>query len=306
MPQRYAGPIIDAHHHLWDIGMNCHPWLAPKGGDMGGMSGIAPLRRDYLPADYRRDAANQNVVATVHVEASWRPDDCVGETRWLDTLDTDGGIGLTRVVHVPLASADAAALLDEHSALGRVVGVRDILSWHPDPARSFTASGDIMNDPAWRDGLRELGRRGLGFDLMIFPHQVPDAARLIRDFPDQQFILNHCGSPINRDAEGMAAWRAGLKTLAEAPNIAIKVSDLVAYDPDSSVESMRPVILACIEAFGPARSLFASDFPVTGLHASFDETYEAFKTVAAGFSADEQRALFFGNARRLYRVPIDG
>lgn len=306
MPRLYAGPIIDAHHHLWDLGMHCHPWLAVSADDMGGLGDIAPLRNNYLPADYRRDAANQNVVATVHIEASWRPDDCVGETRWLDTLDRSDGIGATRVVHVPLSSPDAPALLDAHIALGDVVGLRDILSWHPDPARSFASDAGKMDDPAWRSGLKALHARGLAFDLMIFPHQAAQALRLAGDFPDLQFVLNHCGSPIDRDAEGMARWRAGLTALAQAPNVAIKISDLVAYDPDWSLESLRPVILHCIDSFGPERSLFASDFPVTGLHATFDQTYDAFKTVVTDFAETEQRALFFENARRIYRVPVDG
>jgi len=74
----YDGPIVDAHHHLWDFGLACHPWLAPDLDQKGGLADLAPLRRDYLPADYRRDAARQNVVATIHVEASWQDDDCVG------------------------------------------------------------------------------------------------------------------------------------------------------------------------------------------------------------------------------------
>ena len=85
--------------------------------------------------------------------------------------------------------------------------------------------------------------------------------------------------------------------------MAIKISDLVAYDHDWTLESLRPVVLHCIECFGVERSMFASDFPVAGLYASFDEVYESFKTIVAEFSADEQRALFFDTARRLYRIP---
>jgi predicted TIM-barrel fold metal-dependent hydrolase len=138
---------------------------------------------------------------------------------------------------------------------------------------------------------------------MLFPGQMPDALRLVRDFPHQLFILNHCGSPIDRDPEGMDAWRTGLRRLGAAPNVAVKISDLVAYDHNWTVGSLRPVVLHCIECFGVERSMFASDFPVASLHASFDEVYESFKTIVAEFSADEQRALFFGTARRLYRIP---
>ena len=302
MATPYSGPIIDAHHHLWDYGMGRHPWLAPASDGHGGLGGLGPLRRDYLPADYRRDAANHDIVATVHIEASWTPDDCVGETRWLETLEKSGGIACRYVAHVPLASPEAERLLAEQAAFRRVVGIRDILSWTPDPARRFAARGDLMDDPGWRSGLRRLREHDLSFDLMIFPNQHGDAARLAADFPDQQFILNHCGSPIDRDAEGMTGWRDGLRKLARQPNVAIKISDLVAYDNDWTLDSLRSVTLHCIDCFGTGRSVFASDFPVAGLHATFDEVWNSFKAITEGFTAEEQTALFHDNARRLYRI----
>jgi len=301
VPDPYSGPIIDAHHHLWDLGLGRHPWLAASAGERGGLGELGPLRRNYLPENYSRDAARHNVVVTVHVEAGWASDDCVGETRWLETLKSRG-VADRYVVHVPLASPQAPALLEAQAAFDRVVGVRDILSWDPDPARRFAARDGIMDDPAWRDGLALLSRHGLSFDLMVFPRQLADAARLATAFPNQQFVLNHCGSPIDRDAEGMRRWRDGLRLLAERDNVAIKISDLVAYDHDWTLDSLRPVVLHCIDCFGPQRAMFGSDFPVAGLHATFDEIYDGFKTIVSNFSADEQAALFFGNARRIYRL----
>jgi len=298
----YSGPIIDAHHHLWDLALDRHPWLAPQADSQGGLGDLEPLRRNYLPADYRRDAASQDIVATVHVEASWTSDDCVGETRWLETLDKTGGVAARYVAHVPLASPDAPALLETQASFPRVVGIRDILSWTPDPARRFAPRGDLMDDPAWRAGLARLRQHDLSFDLMIFPNQLGDAARLADAFAEQPFILNHCGSPIERDAEGMARWRRGLAELGERPNVAIKISDLVAYDNDWTLDSLRPVVRHCIECFGAARAMFASDFPVAGLHASFDEVFDSFKTITADLSADEHASLFYGNARRIYRL----
>lgn len=298
---RYSGPIVDAHHHLWDYGMARHPWLAPDEDGHGGLGGLGPLRRDYLPADYARDAARQNVAATVHIEASWTPEDCVGETRWLETLPKSGGIARRYVAHVPLAAPEAERLIGEQATFARVVGIRDILSWTPDPARRFAARGDLMDDGAWRSGLRRLRHHSLSFDLMIFPNQHGDAARLAADFPDQQFILNHCGSPWDRSPEGMARWREGLRELSRRPNVAIKISDLVAYDNDWTLESLRAVTLHCIDCFGPGRSVLASDFPVAALHATFDEVWDSFKAITADLTAEEQAALFHDNAWRLYR-----
>jgi predicted TIM-barrel fold metal-dependent hydrolase len=298
---RYDGPIIDAHHHLWDLRLDRHPWLVTSAGQRGALGDLAPIRRNYLPADYRRDAARQNVVASVHVEAGWMSDDCLGETRWLETLDKTGGVVERYVVHVPLASPQAPALIEAQARFSRVVGVRDVLSWCDDAARRFAARGDLMDDPQWRAGLARLEPCGLVFDLMVFPNQLAQAEQLVRDFPNQLFILNHCGSPIDRDNDGMRRWREGLALLGHAPNVSVKISDLVAYDHHWTLDSLADVVLHCLECFGTARAMFASDFPVAGLHASFDEVYGAFKVIASQLSADEQRALFFANAARLYR-----
>ncbi|WP_095198062.1 amidohydrolase family protein [Mesorhizobium carmichaelinearum] len=302
MPKPYSGPIVDAHHHLWDLDLGRHPWLAATAGERGGLGELGPLRRNYLPQDFSRDAARHDVVATVHVEAGWASDDCVGETRWLETQDKSQGVAARYVVRVPLASPGAPALIEAQAAFDRTVGVRDILSWDPDPTRRFAARDGIMDEPAWRAGLALLGAHQLAFDLMVFPRQLADAARLAAAFPGQQFVLNHCGSPIDRDAEGMRRWREGLRALARHENVAVKISDLVAYDHNWTLDSLRPVVLHCIDCFGSDRAMFGSDFPVAGLHASFDDIYDGFKTIAADLSTDEQAALFFGNAKRIYRL----
>jgi predicted TIM-barrel fold metal-dependent hydrolase len=298
----YSGPIIDAHHHLWDLDMHRHPWLDAAAAERGGLGDLGPLRRNYLPEDYRRDAARHAIVATVHVEAGWRSDDGVGETRWLETLDKSTGVAAGYVAHVPLASPRVAELIDMQAAFDRVVGIRDILSWDPDPARRFAARDGIMDEKEWRAGLALLAPRNLVFDLMVFSRQLADAARLAADFPEQLFAVNHCGSPIDRDEQGMRRWREGLELLSRRDNVVIKISDLVAYDHDWTLDSLRPVVMHCIDCFGPERAMFASDFPVAGLHASFDEVYASFKEITAGFSEAEQRALFFGTAQRVYRI----
>ncbi len=298
----YAGPIVDPHHHLWDLSLGRHAWLADSAGTVGGLGDLAPIRRNYLPADYRHDAAHQNIVATVHIEAKWDPDDCLGETQWLETLPDKRGVASRIVAHVPLASPTAAALLEVQASSPRVVGIRDILSFHDDPARRFATRGDWMSDPAWRAGLARLARHGLSFDLMIFPQQLAAAARLADDFAGLQFILNHGGSPTDRDEAGMARWRSGMSELGRRPNVAVKISDLVAYDPHWTPDSIRPIVMHCIESFGVERAMFGSDFPVAALHASFDDVYETFKAIVADLSASEQALLFHGNAARFYRL----
>ena len=297
--ERYDGPIIDAHHHLWDLGLGKHAWLA--GGHAG--DELAPLRRNHLAADYERLAREANIVASVHVEANWDPADPTGESRWLDTLERPPGIAERYVAHAALLDPGVEAILEQHAAHGRVVGIREILSWHPDPAKRRLPDKDRMDDPRWRANLARFRELGLSFDLLITPHQFESALRLVAAFPDTAFILNHCASPIDRDAEGMQRWRDGLRQLAAAPNVAIKISDPVAYDPQWTPESLADVIHACIDAFGPERAMFATDYPVAGLHIGFFEWVGIFKDATRGFPAREQAALFADTARRWYRLP---
>ncbi|WEK51856.1 MAG: amidohydrolase family protein [Candidatus Kaistia colombiensis] len=296
--QRYNGPIIDAHHHLWDLRLGKHGWL--EGGHAD--DELAPLRRNHLAADYEALALPENIVASVHIEANWDPVDPAGESRWLDTLERSPGIAARYVAHAALLEPGAEAVLEQHAANGRVVGIREILSWHPDSAKRRMPDNERMDDPRWRANFARFRQHGFSFDLLITPHQFESTRRLVADFPDIAFILNHCGSPIDRDAESMRRWREGLGELAAAPNVAIKISDPVAYDPQWSRESLTEVVLACIDAFGPQRSMFATDYPVADLRIGFAEWIDVFKDATGGFSEAEQSALFEGNARCWYRM----
>jgi predicted TIM-barrel fold metal-dependent hydrolase len=304
MSRPYGGPIVDAHQHLWDLDMNRHPWLRPVGDAIGALGDLTPIQRSYLVDDYRRDAANENVIATVHVEAGWdRSDDPLAEVRWLESLDKSSGVALRYIGFANLATANAAETIDRLADVRRCVGVREMLSWHPtQPVRNFAARAGIADEPSFRRGVSLLSRRGLLLELMLYPYQAEELSRLARSFPDQLFMINHCGSPIDRDAEGMARWKQGLRLLGRLPNISIKISALTAYDPSPTPESLREVTMHCIESFGVDRSMFGSDFPVGRLWTTFDAIFEGFKAIVQNFSEDEQRALFYANARRVYRI----
>jgi predicted TIM-barrel fold metal-dependent hydrolase len=290
----YVGPIVDAHHHFWDLSLDRHPWLRgvtdPK------------LARNCLPADYLGEAAGYDIVASVHVEANWDPADPLGEIAWLDGLEKPAGIAARYVGYADLGDPNVEPLLDAMAAHGRVAGIRQILTWHPDAAKSTIADRHRMADPAWRRGIGMLERRGLSFDLLISPWQAGDALDLARAFPGMRFALNHCGSPFDRSPEGMALWSAGLHALARAPNVVLKVSDLVAYDPDRTEASLRGVLLTCLDAFGPDRCILASDHPVVTRFASFRQTYETFRTVYADLGDGELFDMFAGNAARFYGI----
>jgi predicted TIM-barrel fold metal-dependent hydrolase len=298
----YDGPIIDAHHHLWDISMTKHPWLAPGNGDVQAIGGLESLRSSYLPADYVRDTKRHGVIASVHIEALWDAADPIGETEWLETLDKSGGVAARYVAAAQLGTPAAATALMKQAAYDRVVGVRGILSHHPDAKKSFVASPDIAYDEAWRADVSRLGDLGLHLELMMYPYQAQAVADLASAFPSLQIIVNHCGSPIDRHAEGMQRWRAGLDLIASRKNVALKISNPGAYDPGWTYQSIEAVVLGCINAFGTDRCMFGSDYPVSRLQMTIDEIYSNFKKATSSFPLPDQRALFHDNAMRFYRL----
>jgi predicted TIM-barrel fold metal-dependent hydrolase len=303
MAELYRGPIVDSHTHLWDLGMDRHPWLRPSDA-ASALGDLAPIRKTYLVEDYKRDAANQNVVAAVHVEAGWdRSVDPLDEINWLEGLDKSSGVAVRYIGYADLAAPDAAAGLERLAQVNRCVGVRQMLSWNPaDPARNFAPRSGIAEEPEFRRGVAQLARHRLILELMIYPYQAEEVASLAGAFPKQLFIINHCGSPIERDAEGMVRWREGLRRLGALPNVIIKISALTAYDPSPTSASLAAVVRHCLDCFGVERSMFGSDFPVGRLWTTFDAVFDGFKAIVRYFSADEQAALFHDNARRIFRL----
>ena len=299
----YNGPIIDAHTHLWDLSMDKHPWLRPADGGVQALGGLDKLRESYLVADYLRDTANQPITASVHIEALWDPADPVGETRWLETLDKSSGIATRYIAAAPFGTPAAAEVLEAQAAYPRVTGIRDILSFHPtQPEKSFATCGDKALDPAWQRDIARLPALGLSFELMMYPYQLDQVVGLARAQPDLQLVVNHCGSPIDRDEEGMDRWRAAVRAMGQEPNILLKVSNIAGYDPAPTYESLRAVALHCIESFGTARTMLATDWPVARLATGFDDIYDTFRRITADLTPAEQRALFHDNARRVYRL----
>ena len=268
---------------------------------MASLGNLDFLRSDYLAADYLRDVGETNFAGSVHVEAAWdRGDDPVAETRWLMSIARPFGVAARLVGFVALEAADVAERLAAHRAAGPVVGVRETIRWHPDPARRWAAAG-VLDRADKRRGIAVLARAGMLLEVLMNPYQSEDVARLARDFPGLQIVVNHCASPMDRDAAGLARWRDGLALMASCPNVAIKVSNFGAYAADRSPEGLRGAVMTCVDAFGAGRSMFGTDYPVGRRALGFRENVVGFAAAIADFSADEQRALFHDNARRIYR-----
>jgi predicted TIM-barrel fold metal-dependent hydrolase len=283
-------PIVDAHQHFWDPRANYHPWLCDQPPVAFRYGDYSALRRPYLPADYFADAGGHEVVKTVHVEAEWDPRDPLGETAWVERLRSETGFPTVMVAQAWLDRDDIAAVLERQASFGFVRGIRH----KPRPG--------AMRDARWRARYALLGRHGLRFDLQAPWIELADAAALCRAFSGTPLVLNHTGLPADRSAAGIAGWKRALRLLAECPNTAIKISGLGVPGRRWTPDLNREIVLSAIEVFGVQRAMFASNFPVDGLCASFDEIYSGFREIAQQFSALEQRALFHDNAVRIYAM----
>ena len=292
-------PIVDAHQHFWNIEKNYHPWLRDEPPISFRYGDYSAIRKRYLPDDYFTNVAPHNVVKTVYVEAEWNPSDPIGETRYIADLRREKNFPNVMVAQAWLDRDDCTSVLDQQASFDFVRSVR-----HKPRANSSPkdAAPGGMNDAKWRAGFARLAPLGLHFDLQTPWWHLADAARLACDFPETTIILNHTGLPSDRSAEALGNWQHAIKTLASCPNAMIKISGLGQRNQPWTIEANRVIVLAAIEAFGIARSMFASNFPVDSLCASFDTIFKGFRTIVSDFSASEQRALFHDNAIRIYKM----
>lgn len=318
--------IVDAHHHLFDRA----DWRYSV---------------DEFGADL---AAGHRVVETVYVECreAYRQDGPealkpVGETESVEriaSVHAQGAVRTTRIAAAIVAHADLLLgaevdrVLEAHEAAspGRFRGVRHSAADDPDPA--FVRSGPRprrarLDAPEFRAGFERLAARGLVFDAWVYHPQLPEVLALARAFPQASIVLDHVGGPLGigryalgRD-EHFSNWQRSIKALAAAPNVSAKLGGLGMRfcgfgfhdaprppDSDALARAWRPHIETCIEAFGPDRCMFESNFPVDQLSCSYRTLWNAFKRIAAGCSAEEKADLFSGTARRVYGIcePAEG
>lgn len=296
------GAVVDAHQHFWDLERNPYPWLQDPEPIPFRYGDYSALRRSYLPADYERDVAPYRIVKSVHVEAEWERSDPVAETRWLQALAAREGRPTACVAHAALDRADAPEILAAQAAHPMVRGIRHKPAAAPSAAEARRGAPGSMDDPAWRRGYALLARHGLSFDLQTPWWHMDAAAALAADFPDTRIIVNHTGLPADRSPEGLAGWRHALAQAADAPNVALKVSGLGQPGLPWTEAANVPVIRDAIAIFGVERCLFASNYPVDSLVASYGTILRGFLAAIADRPPAERRMLLHDNAQRIYRL----
>lgn len=294
--------IVDAHHHLW-----LHsrlPWL--QGPAVPRIFGpYEPLRRNYLVDDYLADAAYCGVRRSVFVQANVAPHAEVEEAAWVaETAVRHGPVGAI-VAYADLASPALPERLDALTSIASVRGIRQQLHWHENPAYRYAERPDLMLDPAWQRGLAEVTRRGLLFELQVFPGQFDDALTMVDRFPETRFVLLHAGMPADRSAAGWAFWLDGMRRFAQRPQVEVKLSGLGTFARTCDLAVWEPVITATVDTFGPERCMFGSNFPVEKLWTTYVELLAVFQQAIARYTAHERAWILGRTASRTYALEAD-
>jgi predicted TIM-barrel fold metal-dependent hydrolase len=317
-----ARRIVDPHHHLWD-----------RGGQR--------YMIEEMAADI---ATGHNIVATVYVDCrsmyrahgpeAFRP---VGEVEFANgvaAMSASGSYGNAMICagivgHVNLLLGEGArAVLEAEIAAGggRFRGIRHSSAWDADPnvaGMYATRPKGLLLDTTFRKGFACLAPLDLSFDAWLFHPQIGELTDLARAFPDTKIVLDHCGGPVgigsyaNRREEIFPIWKASIGEIAKCPNVVVKLGGLamrlLGHDfherpkPPSSQElatAWRPYVETCIEAFGPDRCMFESNFPPDKGQCSYQAIFNAFKGIAAQYSEEEKTALFSRAAMDFYRLKL--
>jgi L-fuconolactonase len=282
--------VVDAHVHLWDPARtDWYPYLSGRRQlDLGDVTGMA---RRFDAATHRAESSGWNVEKLVNVAAAVGAH-AIDETLELDRrADAEGGPDAI-VGGLPPADtitiADAVDLIDRQMAASRFRGLRPM-----------GAPGGPLPPP---EVLRALRDRDLVFDLMAHPDELVVAAQGLSPFADLVVVVEHTGWPRSDSDDERAQWLDGMRALADlGSNVHCKLSGLAMPFGTISAGAFAPWIEPAIEAFGVERCFFASNFPVDGLHGTFDELYTAYAEVTAGLDDDARDDLFARNAERVYR-----
>ncbi|HEY1734559.1 MAG TPA: amidohydrolase family protein, partial [Acidimicrobiales bacterium] len=296
-PAPTAHPIVDTHQHLWDRSRFTLPWLAD-----------APetLRRNYLPADYREATRGLDVQKAVYMEVDVTPAQKMAEVDYVVGLGHEQDNPTRGAVVGAVVATDGFADYVRRVAAHKpfVKGMRQVLHVPATPAGTCLAAAFVR-------GIRLLGENGLSFDLCLRPADLGDAIRLSEQAADTKFILDHCGNAdpraFRRGAENPAhdpaAWRRSIDGLARRPNVVCKISGLINRFPSGfTADDLAPVVDHCLDAFGPDRVVFGGDWPVCLTGGSYRQWVEALRQIVSRRPAEDQRKLWAGNARRLYRL----
>ncbi|MFE4616771.1 amidohydrolase family protein [Streptomyces sp. NPDC056747] len=281
----HASPgIVDAHHHVWDLSVRDQDWITG--------TELAPLRRDFSLADLAPEARAVGVTATVLVQTITVPEETPEFLALAARSDLVAGVvGWTDLTAPDVA--DTLAGLRTGPGGEHLVGMRHQVQGEPDPRW-------LVRPDALR-GLGAIAEAGLVYDLVVKPHQLDAAVEAAQRLPGLTFVLDHLGKPPIASGE-LAPWAERIKRLAALPNTVCKLSGMVTEADWGSwtADDLRPYADTVLDAFGPGRLMFGSDWPVCRLAATYADVLAAADDLTAGLSPAERGDVFTGTAVRTY------
>jgi L-fuconolactonase len=279
--------IVDAHQHLWEFAEHPQTWINP---DTDGA-----INRDFVIDDLRDATASLDVGATVVVQAV---NDAEETTHLLQRAEAASDLIAGVVGWADLTAPDLDDQFDRWRAQPgghRLVGLRHLVQNEPDP--------DWLDRPDVRQGLRTCATHSIAFDLLVNEAHLPAAVRVVAALPETRFVLDHLGKPPLRSGD-LTPWATQMRQLGRLPNVWAKVSGLVTEAPRGgrSAAHLQPVFDVALDAFGPERLMFGSDWPVCLLAASYAEVAATAQELAAALSEAERNNVFAGNAAEFYQL----
>lgn len=279
--------LVDTHLHIIDQSRLDYPWL----------SGAPALNRDFLYAEYARDAKRAGITDVLHMEVDVAPAEISAEVEFVRELARQDGSLLRGAISAGRPEEDGFAERVERALADPFVkGFRRIL---------HTVDDGISQSPLFRENVKRLSGTRLTFDICMFPRQQPLARALVDLAPDVTFVLDHCGVPDIKDGD-FDGWKRGISELSARPNLMAKVSGIVAYaDADSwTAETLRPYVEHIIDCFGWERVVWGSDWPVCTLGGGLLAWIAATNAILLGCSDDERDRIFWRNADRTWKLGL--
>jgi L-fuconolactonase len=278
---------VDSHQHFWRYTPEDYPWIAPD---------QQVLQHDFLPDDLSPLLAAHQLDGAIAVQAQ----QTIGETRWLlELVERHPDVIKGVVGWVPLIDSNVNDAIEQlvASPMGAALkGIRHILQGEADDA--------YMLRDDFNRGVARLRAHGLIYDILIFGRHLANAATFADRHPDQVFVLDHIAKPEIRSAAFDRAWADGLRELARRPHVMCKLSGVVTETRDANWTPglIAPYLETALEAFGPDRILFGTDWPVCLLRCSYQTWVETVTSFISTLTSAEQDAIMGGNAVRAYRL----
>ncbi len=278
---------IDAHQHVWNLGVRDQPWTA----------GLPVLRRDFEFAELRPSLEKHGFDGSVVVQTVNDAD----ETRELIALAASEPAVLGVVGWVDLLDPGLSATLELLRGLpggDRLVGIRHQVQHEP---------AGWLARPEVRRGLGTLAELGIAYDLVVTVDQLDEAEAAIAAVPELDVVLDHGGKPRITAPDEFVEWSRRIRRIACHPLARAKLSGLITEaGDDGTVDGLRPYADELLDAFGPERVMFGSDWPVCLLAASYDATLSTAERLTSALGADERAAVFGGTAQSVYAIEPRG